>query len=236
MRIVRPETPKANGTDWTASLSDTNKWHRVIITHLNRSVILGAGKKKQVAPEVVGSAEKVPLVGERRGAASTAAPDGETEVEMWPFRRSSMSSLPSSSPSPPLSLFLVKFEGDRVTTLDLSLFSIRWISFCSDFVGSAVDEVDPLEADDAPGQYRLPPGFDGGDDGGLSPRGGLAFNRSDAGKRVDVWWPRYNSYFRATVRFFRGFRTRRVHGRGKGGRWRLGELAELAFEFCLWLW
>lgn len=127
------------------------------------------------------------------------------------------------------SSFVVEFENNGKAVLDLSRYSIRWISFdeeehtgrnCSINVGgdrsSGVGgggggggndgrtwdginvtndhdaNVDVTTCDSLP---RRPPGFTGLDGTGAS----LLNNNADIGVCVDVWWPRYNSYFRAEV-------------------------------------
>ena len=100
------------------------------------------------------------------------------------------------------------FESGRTTTLDLSDLSIKWIGFCGECeevggggVNGGGDQGRPGSGREAQAQPRLPLGFGIGDCGGLPPPGGtLANDRTDVGTRVEVWWPRYNSYFRATVR------------------------------------
>lgn len=91
------------------------------------------------------------------------------------------------------SVFVVRFETGKTASVDLSQVAIKWVDFCGvDGVGNV-----EVRGGQEQQQTRTPPGFGERDSGG---GGGLAFDDTDIDTRVDVWWPRYNSYFRATVR------------------------------------
>ncbi len=93
------------------------------------------------------------------------------------------------------SVFVVEFENGRTTRLDLSQIAIRWLHFCDagGSGGSGGGVQDGREHQQQQQHTRTPPGF------GVRGGDGLAYDGTDVGTRVDVWWPRYNSYFRATV-------------------------------------
>ena len=194
--------------------ADANKWHRVTVVGRPR---VSSGTRPGVRGEarwegqeegwggqqhqhqyqrqnVSGEKSKELIVAEQGGGENG---DGAARAR----RRSVLESSPSA--------FVVMFESGRTTTLDLSDFSIKWIGFCGECEEVSVEvgknRGRPGSDREAREQARMPPGFRIGDRGGLPPPGGvLANDRTDVGTRVDVWWPRYNSYFRAAVRFFSG--------------------------------
>lgn len=129
--------------------------------------------------------------------------------------------------NPSSSVFLVQFESGKTVSLDLSQVAIKWVYFCGvDSNGRKCSHGVQEQQ-----QAKIPPGAgmrDGDDDGGDV----LAYDSTDVGTRVDVWWPRYNSYFRAAVRVA----CDRIY-RGGGGDWVIGGekcafLAQFFLNFC----
>lgn len=111
--------------------------------------------------------------------------------------------LPSGDSS--TGLFVVTLEGGMTATVDLSQFSIRWLSFRgSNEEGNGGGQGGGAAEGDYRGERKgksrerdkLPPGFGAGD----AIDGGLVYDSADVGTRIDVWWPRYNAYYKATVR------------------------------------
>lgn len=192
------------------SVGDLNRWHRVAV--LGRPLTLDGERydcgihagatavEHGGTPYVNGGIERrEPGVANVNGVSGPVNADASANKSAFCWDSDS-------------SVFEVRFEeGGRTAVLDLSLFSIRWIAF-SRRQQEGVDSAAGDESPDIPskdsrmrstgnigGSYSepcRPPGFVSLED--LS--GPLANSQADVGMRVDVWWPRYNSYFRATVR------------------------------------
>ena len=174
----------ADGT--VSSPADTNVWHRVTIVG-------------RPGPDVPSSGDRSAREEGREGGGQQdkgAGGDGEAGTETWSLSAS---------------VFVVKFESGRTATLDLSQLAIKWKHFCGvDGVdggcgGGGDGGTEEVRGAQEQQPTRTPPGFgghdgDGAGGGGGGGSGGLAYDDTDIGTRVDVWWPRYNSYFRATVR------------------------------------
>lgn len=227
---ARPEPPDG-GSKWAASPADyANKWHRVIVVGRPRP----PGGTQQGAGGVVGEGleEK-----EQEEQEEEEEEGGGEDKDTAARAKEMVRSLRDSSSS----VFVIKFDSGKRASLDLSHFSIKWVSFCSD-----CKEIWANENSSAPGggvgscggggggggrvsddrrgvgtaqnqATAVPPGFGRVDSGGLPPVGGLANDPTDVGTRVDVWWPRDNLYFRATVR-----RLGRLGARFTGVRWGWG--------------
>lgn len=171
----------------------TNKWHSVVVLR-HSSAGMGGGQRGHDAV----SAEAL----EGRDAAK-ATGLGEGGGPATGGRASAQAKDDSVGIDSGSSVFEVRFESGTTADLDLSYYSIRWISFVGPVQGGAVGHDEGH--DDASGVAdrngghgsppTRPPGFETLED--LS--GPLANSQADIGTRVDVWWPRYNSYFRATV-------------------------------------
>lgn len=117
--------------------------------------------------------------------ASAEREDGERQGK----RGGSTAGAGSSTSS---SVFVVEFENGRTASLDLSQIAIRWLHFC-DAGGRGASGGGVPDGREQQQRTKIPPGF------GVRGGDGLAYDDSDVGTRIDVWWPRYNSYFRATV-------------------------------------
>lgn len=190
--LCEPE-PTGTGSTELAPDRGANKWHSVVV--LGRSsVAIGGGQQGHDAV----SAEAL----EGRDAA-TATGMGKSGGHATGDRASAQAKDDSVGIDSESSVFEVKFESGTTADLDLSHFSIRWISFvgpvqggviCHDGGHANANGVADRNGDDGLPPTR-PPGFETMED--LS--GPLANSQADVGTRVDVWWPRYNSYFRATV-------------------------------------
>lgn len=165
-----PNDAALAAADSAVSPSDTKVWHRV--------AVIGR-------PGVSSSCDGVRE--ERR--------DGGKQDSNGGGAAGTETGTSSSSSS---SVFVVGFESGRTASLDLSQFSIKWKHFCG---GDGVVGTEEIRGggEERQQQARTPPGF-AARDGGRGSGGGLAYNDTDTGTRVDVWWPRCNSYFRATVR------------------------------------
>lgn len=225
MQFLLPEPePTADGGDdgarWNISPADANKWHQVTV--MGRSHVScnkrpggkgergwegreeGRGEQQQQHwRQNVGGGRDKEMLAEQQQEGEGTGDGGHEGSAARARRKAALESSPSA--------FVVMFDSGRTTTLDLSDLSIKWIGFCGECeefgVGVAVgingggDQGRPGSDRQAQAQARLPLGFGVGDCGGLSPPAGtLANDRTDVGTRVEVWWPRYNSYFRATVR------------------------------------
>lgn len=200
-QYLLPEPPPNDaGADWTPSPADARMWHRVTVVgrpgdssgssgsnSIGRNSTCSQddareerreGKQQQQQAEACG--------GDTKGGVAAAEP---TTIEAGE----------SSS-----SVFVVEFENGRTATLDLSQMDLKWVQFCG--VDTSGGRGVRSAQEQQQQQAKAPPGFgarsenDGGDGSG----GGLAYDDTDVGTRVDVWWPRYNSYFRATVSVVRG--------------------------------
>lgn len=213
-------TVGGGGDDWTPSRADSNKWYRVTI--VDRVTV----ENERFGAQPTDHGYDDAGVGDRQNvdtALGRGGRGGELESKAEEIKAGTEVGLPLSSSS---TVFLVLFESGRTARLDLADFSIRWIAFHE---GGAEEQqrdnriggdgmrrnADVRGADGGRGdtngneggrkasaKMRLPPGF------GEGPRGGwkvphdcwLARDDTDVGTRIDVWWPRYNSFFRATVR------------------------------------
>lgn len=194
---VRPEAISAAGDAEPSSQGGANKWHIAIV--------LG-----RPSPAVDGQQRHNPDSGDSPTARGTASVNGLAESRDPAADGANAEARRDSGEDVDSSVFEIKFESGRMATLDLSHFSIRWITLWGQDLGStavAHDEGHPDANSSASGNAggggpgggglpsSRPPGFESLED--LS--GPLANSQADIGTRVDVWWPRYNSYFRATV-------------------------------------
>lgn len=192
-----PESISAAGDAEPGPQSGANKWHKAILLSRRSQGADGQQRHNLDSGDSPTDRGTVSIDGTAKGK----DPAGGANAEAQKDSRADADS----------SIFEVKFDSGRTATLDLCHFSIRWISFLGHGLGNATAAHDGSRLDTnisangnaggrSAGGGRLsssrPPGFVSIED--LS--GPLANSQADVGTRVDVWWPRYNSYFRATVR------------------------------------
>lgn len=179
---MQPPQPTPAGSTATSqgTPSASDKWHRVFVS--GRPNSSGARGETQDAVDVDSESHRL----ENRGNGAV--------------REEATSSGDSST-----ALFVVTSESGMTATVDLSQFSIRWLSFRgSNEEGNGGGQGGGAGGGDCRSERKgksrerdkLPPGFGAGD----AIDGGLVYGSADVGTRIDVWWPRYNAYYRATVR------------------------------------